>query len=178
MPAISIVIPCYNAEATILATLESLLRQSFSDWEAICIDDGSTDGTMTLVRSAAWQDPRIRQVANLGKGPSVARNAGVLRHATAPLVAFCDADDLWHPEKLAQIVAAFDDEAIDAVYGQIEFFRHAPGDSRVRSTVPEGPPTIPMLLGENPVCTMSNLSVRRETFAATGGWRIACVGSF
>ncbi|SIN77422.1 glycosyltransferase family 2 protein [Vannielia litorea] len=175
MPAISIVIPCYNAEATILATLESLLRQSFADWEAICIDDGSTDATMTLVRSAAWQDPRIRLVVNLGKGPSVARNAGVLRHATAPLVAFCDADDLWHPEKLAQVVAAFDDETTEAVYGQIEFFRQAPGDGRVRSTVPEGPLTIPMLLGENPVCTMSNLSVRRETFAQTCGFDSAMV---
>ncbi|MCO6383013.1 glycosyltransferase family 2 protein [Oceanicola sp. 502str15] len=175
MPAISIVIPCYNAEATILATLESLLRQSFTDWEAICIDDGSTDATMTLVRSAAWQNPRIRLVANLGKGPSVARNAGALRHATAPLVAFLDADDIWHPEKLAQVVDAFADETLQAVYGQIEFFRHAPGDSRVRSTVPAGPLTIPMLLGENPVCTMSNLSVRRETFAATGGFDSAMV---
>ena len=175
MPAVSIVIPCYNAEATILDTLASLIAQEFTDWEAICVDDGSTDGTPALIRTAALHEPRIRLVANAGKGPSVARNTGALRHAAAPIVAFCDADDLWHAGKLGDVTRALAEPGVGAVYGQIGFFRDTPGDTRVFSTVPATPLTIAMLLGENPVCTMSNLSVRREVFVATGGFDSAMV---
>ncbi|QQA44723.1 glycosyltransferase family 2 protein [Pelagovum pacificum] len=170
MPDISIIIPCYNAEATVLDTLESLKRQTVTDWEAIFVDDGSTDGTEVLLRHAAEVDPRVRIVRNPGKGPSDARNFGAMRLAEGQLIAFCDADDLWRAGKLAEVRDAFHDPATDAVYGRIGFFRDTPADATVFSTVPEGALTIDMLLGENPVCTMSNITLRRDVFRASGGF--------
>lgn len=175
MPAFSIIIPCYNAEATILDTLGSLIAQTETEWEAICVDDGSTDGTAALIRSAAAYDSRIRLVRNTGKGPSAARNCGAMCHARAPFLAFCDADDQWEPEKLADVFATFGNASIHAVYGTTGFFRDTPEDARVFSTVPEGPLTIRTLMGENPVCTMSNIAIRRGVFTATGGFDTSIV---
>ena len=87
MPRFSIVMPCYNATATLAETLESLFAQTCQDWELICVDDGSTDGTQKLLTRYAEEDPRVRWIANCGKGPSSARNYGALTLATAGSVA-------------------------------------------------------------------------------------------
>ncbi|APE42415.1 glucosyl transferase [Sulfitobacter alexandrii] len=175
MPLFSIILPCFNAEATITDTLASLSAQSFADWEAICVDDGSTDATAFLVRKAARRDPRIRLVSNTGKGPSDARNMGALACASGDLLAFCDADDLFVPGKLSHLRDILSDRSIDAVFGRIGFFQSVPGDSGVFSTVPARDLTIDMLLGENPVCTMSNITVRRGVFERSGGFDPAMV---
>ena len=170
MPLFSIIIPCFNAEATIAQTLASLTMQNFPDWEAICIDDGSTDATVALIEAAARQDARFRLARNTGKGPSAARNAGVNDHANAGLIAFCDADDLWQPHKLTELALIFSDASIDGVYGQVGFFRNVPSDAQAMSTVPSQDLSIKTLLGENPVCTMSNLTVRKSAFVRCGGF--------
>ena len=170
MPLISVILPCFNAEATITDTLASLSAQSFTDWEAICIDDGSTDATPFLVRKAARRDPRIRLVRNSGKGPSDARNMGALEHARGSLLAFCDADDLFVPGKLRHLQDVFSDRSIDGVFGKIGFFQQEPGDTNVFSTIPAEDLSIDMLLGENPVCTMSNITLRRGVFQRSGGF--------
>lgn len=175
MPYFSIVIPSFNAAATIRDTLAGLQAQSCADWEAIVVDDGSTDATCTLVRAAAATDARIQLVQNPGKGPSAARNFGAMEHARGEVIAFCDADDIWHPEKLAQLRAIFRQGAVDGAYGQIGFFRASPADASVFSTVPPQDLSIAMLLGENPVCTMSNFAVRRRVFTASGGFDEAMV---
>lgn len=168
MPRFSIVIPAFNAAETLPATLDSLQAQTCADWELLVIDDGSTDGTRDGVLARA--DARITLHANPGKGPSDARNFGA-DQATGQILAFCDADDLWEPEKLALLARTFDQGQVAALFGQIGFFGTDPQELSTVSTVPAGPVTIAMLLGENPVCTMSNLAVRREVFAATGGFR-------
>lgn len=170
MAQFSIVIPCFNAATTILETLESLRAQTLTDWEVICVDDGSQDYTGMVVAVAALNDPRIKLVRNQGKGPSAARNFGAMVHATAPIVAFCDADDIWVPGKLADLAIEFADTSVDAVYGQIAFFKDRTADARVFSTVPKQDLTIPMLLGENPVCTTSNVTVRRAVFVEMNGF--------
>jgi len=175
MPVFSIIMPCFNAEATITRTLASLSAQTFTDWEAICVDDGSTDATAFLVRAAARDDRRIRLVRNTSKGPSAARNMAALKCATGDFLAFCDADDLWVPGKLLQLRTAFTDRSVDAIYGRIGFFNKVPGDTGVTSSVPKGDLTIDMLLGENPVCTMSNISLRRGVFQRSGGFDQAMV---
>lgn len=169
MPKFSIILPCFNAATTVRQTLDSLLAQSSTDWEAICVDDGSTDGTMGLIMQAIRDDPRIRVMPNPGKGPSDARNFGA-SVATGQILAFCDADDIWLPAKLAQLAQSFADPALDGTYGQIGFFQHDPRDARVFSTVTEGDLGIEMLLGENPVCTMSNIALRRDAFVRSGGF--------
>lgn len=170
MAQFSIVIPCFNAATTILETLESIRAQTLTDWEVICVDDGSQDYTSVSVAVAALNDPRIKLERNEGKGPSAARNFGAMIHATAPIIAFCDADDVWAQGKLADLAIGFADKSVDAIYGQIAFFNDRTADARVFSTVPNQDLTIQMLLGENPVCTMSNVAVRRTVFVDMNGF--------
>lgn len=170
MPKFSIVIPCFNAAKTLGDTLASIQAQTFTDWEVFCVDDGSDDTTRDVINAAAEADNRICLLRNLGKGPSEARNLAALHYAQGEIIAFCDADDLWNPWKLDELVTAFSNPYLDGAFGQIAFFRETPADSTVSSTVPDIALTIPMLLGENPVCTMSNISVRRAIFERSNGF--------
>ncbi len=103
-PHVSVVIPAYNAAATLPATLASVFAQTFADYEVIVVDDGSTDGTPALL--ARYGD-RIRAFRKVNEArPSTTRNLGA-KAARGELVAFLDADDCWQPEKLARQVALF-----------------------------------------------------------------------
>jgi len=163
MPRFSIVMPCFNAAATLHETLTSVLAQTFEDWELICVDDRSTDATQRLLEGYARTDPRIKWLANPGKGPSCARNFGAMTLAKGEIIAFCDADDLWCPDKLAELDAAFAAEDADLFFGQTGFFKTRADAPSTVSSVPASDLTIAMLLGENPVCTVSNASIRRTS---------------
>jgi glycosyltransferase involved in cell wall biosynthesis len=105
-PAVTVVMPAYDAAEFIGESTESVLAQTFSDWELVVVDDGSTDGTSGVV--AAYDDPRIRLLTIEHSGlPAVARNCG-LAASESRYVAFLDADDLWRPEKLTRQVAVLD----------------------------------------------------------------------
>lgn len=98
-PLVSIITPAYNAAAHIAATAQSVLGQTFGDWEWIVADDGSTDATREIV--TGLRDDRITLLEGEHSGlPAVARNRAIAR-ARGAYVAFLDADDLWLPEKLA-----------------------------------------------------------------------------
>ena len=97
MPEISVIIPAYNASRTIGPTIESVLAQTFTDFELLVIDDGSTDDTADIV--SAVGDLALNCVRTENGGVSVARNRG-LDMATGAYVAFLDADDAWRPAKL------------------------------------------------------------------------------
>lgn len=104
MSRVSVIIPAYNAESTIAATVDSVLGQTFSDFEIICIDDGSTDRTKAIL--AEYSD-RVRVVAQPNSGPAAARNRGA-RLSSGDYLAFLDADDIWMPNMLERTVAALD----------------------------------------------------------------------
>ena len=109
---ISVVIPLYNKQSCIGSTIESVLNQSYQNFEVIVVDDGSTDGSADVVRQI--QDPRIRLIQKSNGGVSSARNAGI-RQSKSELIAFMDADDLWSSEYLQEIDrlnSAFPDAAI------------------------------------------------------------------
>ncbi len=106
MPKASIIVPAHNAAATLLATLDCLLNQTYRDFEVILIDDGSTDATRRIAE-AYCADPRMRVVRQAKGGAASARNSG-LAVARGQYVGFCDADDLWHPQKLATHIAHLD----------------------------------------------------------------------
>ncbi len=97
MPSISVIVPAYNAERTILETVNSVLQQTFTDFELIVIDDGSTDQSAQLLQAIA--DPRLKVFSYPNGGASVARNRG-MEHATGEYFSFLDADDLWTSDKL------------------------------------------------------------------------------
>ncbi|MEH2258709.1 glycosyltransferase family 2 protein [Nostoc sp.] len=103
MATISVIIPAYNAERTILETIKSVLQQTFSDFELIIINDGSTDQTLELVKTI--EDSRLKIFSYSNAGLSIARNRGIY-HATGEFIAFLDADDLWTSDKLELQLAA------------------------------------------------------------------------
>ena len=101
---ISIIMPAYNREDTIMAAITSVLAQTYSHFELVIVDDGSTDGTVPVVESFA--DDRIRLIKGPGRsGVSEARNIG-LRAAKGELIAYLDSDNTWQPEYLSAMVAA------------------------------------------------------------------------
>jgi len=102
-PRVSIVVPVYNAERTLVATLRSVWAQTFGDFELLLVNDGSTDGTAALL--AGQSDPRLRVISHRNAGVSASRNRGVAE-ARGEFVAFLDGDDLWTPDKLQAQVAA------------------------------------------------------------------------
>ncbi len=167
MPRFSIILPCHNAEATLEATLHSVRAQSYTDWELICVDDGSTDWTGAILNKWAQKDSRFVVITLTGEGPSRARNFGA-RCAQGEILCFLDADDMWVPEKLGLLDRAFQEKDVDGVFGKVAFFS-AVGQPSTFSTVPKQALTVPMLMGENPVCTMSNISLRRELFNRSEG---------
>jgi glycosyltransferase involved in cell wall biosynthesis len=103
MPAISVVIPVFNGEKTIRETVNSVLNQTFSDFELIVINDGSTDSTLEILDSI--QDSRLKVISYSNAGLAASRNRGIT-HATGEFISFLDADDLWLPEKLAEQLKA------------------------------------------------------------------------
>ena len=103
-PVVSVIVPAYNAEATLGDTLASVRAQSLERFEAIVVDDGSTDATAAIARRAAAEDPRIRLLSQDNAGVASARNRGIAE-ARGAWIATVDADDLWHPDKLAAQVA-------------------------------------------------------------------------
>ena len=121
MPEISIIIPVYNCAKYLGRCLDSLRDQTFQDWEAICIDDGSTDDSVKVLEDYAARDARVRVLAKTGAGTSSARNAG-LDAAQAPFIMFCDGDDWYEPSMCARLLAAMRNGADMAVCGVQEVF--------------------------------------------------------
>jgi len=100
--SISITVPAYNSEKYIAATIESILNQTYTDWELIIVDDGSTDKTFEIAERYSQQDHRIKVVKQSNKGASGARNTGIRNSdPKRPYQIWLDADDTWEPDTLA-----------------------------------------------------------------------------
>lgn len=116
-PMLSAVVPAYNAAPFLPALFESIQSQDVDDFEIVCVDDGSTDATADIIRTAAAQDPRIRLVSQINQGPSAARNAGIAA-ARGTYLCFPDSDDRFLPGAFSAMVATMQDTHADvAVFG-------------------------------------------------------------
>ncbi len=99
-PLISIITPLYNAESFISETMQSVLNQSYTNWEHIIVNDASTDGSLSKITAFAHNDERIRiEDVSTNKGAAYCRNLATTM-ACGSFIAFLDSDDLWHPDKL------------------------------------------------------------------------------
>ncbi|MCX7304887.1 MAG: glycosyltransferase family A protein [Hyphomicrobiales bacterium] len=117
--AYSVVIPAYNAAATIDESIASILAQTVPAQEIVVVDDGSTDGTASVV--SRIKGP-ITVISQENRGPGSATSAG-LRHVTTPLVATLDADDVWLPAKIARQIAALDmDPGTSGIFSLAKLF--------------------------------------------------------
>jgi glycosyltransferase involved in cell wall biosynthesis len=120
---VSVVVPTYNYAHFLPVALDSVLAQTFRDWECIIVDDGSTDDTAAVADAYVRRDPRFRYIHQANRGLAGARNSGV-RNARGEAIQFLDADDRLLPPKLERHVAYLDSHPeCDIVYGDVWFFR-------------------------------------------------------
>lgn len=116
LPLISIIIPCYNSEKTIGVCIDSLLSQKYSHWEAICIDDGSTDGTFLVLDTYRKKDPRIKIYSEENQGAAEARLKGI-SHISGEFVTFVDSDDTIEEDFLTFLFRSFNTDVDIVVTG-------------------------------------------------------------
>lgn len=171
---ISVVIPLYNKEAFITETIDSVLAQTFTEFEIIVVNDGSTDASLTKV--SAITDPRLKIISIENAGVSVARNMGI-DTAQAPWIAFLDGDDWWAP--------TFLEEAVQAISNYPEHKLFASGRSRVFKEVidryeheylPKDGLTAPVnyyqvISKYLPVINASNVVIHQSLFPTAGYFR-------
>jgi hypothetical protein len=164
VPAVSVVIPAYNAADTLREAIDSVLDQTLADWELVVVDDGSTDASGEIARS--YTDHRVRVVAQPNRGLAAARNAGIAASG-APLVAFLDADDVYHPDKLARHVAHFRAEpAVGLSFSHSLLVDEAGRSLGKRQTAPAGAVPDAALFLSNPVGNGSAAVARRDALEA------------
>lgn len=115
MSLLSIIMPVYNAEQTLPASIASLLKQTCGDWELIAVDDGSADRSLEMLKEYAEKDSRIKWFHQENAGPGAARNTAIA-HATGDYLAFLDADDYWDPEFVALAAEKISGEDPDIIF--------------------------------------------------------------
>lgn len=117
---ISVVIPLYNKESSIVTTLQSVINQTYTDWECIIVNDGSTDGSLDVVKNYICtlkiENWRLKILHQENAGVSAARNRGLLE-AKGEFVAFLDGDDVWDKNFLTEMVKLIADYPGKSIYG-------------------------------------------------------------
>jgi hypothetical protein len=113
---VSIITPLYNGEKYLGETIESVLNQTYRDWEMIIINDGSTDDGLRVAMDYAADEPRIHVFSQENAGSAAARNNGI-RRAKGRYIALLDADDLWEPWFLDQQLKLMEEKKCQHVYG-------------------------------------------------------------
>ena len=171
-PRFSILVPAYNAESTLAETVASVLAQTFSDWELVIVDDGSTDGARALAEHLAATDHRIRVVSQANRGTGGAYNTAV-REARADLLVMLSADDLLLPGHLAEFDRFISANPDAAVFTSDGYFEYEDG-RREPQDLNDG-------WRGSPECGLTDLlgacffgigaAFRREVFDAVGGFR-------
>lgn len=169
-PVVSAVIPAYNASLFLPEAIESVLSQTFTNFELLVVDDGSTDNTASIVKQYSQKDSRVKLFSQTNQGVSFSRNLGV-ELAQSKYVAFLDADDRWLPDKLAAHVEYLENNPqVGISFSRVKFigsdgqFTGQISTGRLTNIQPEH------LLYENPTTTTSNWVVRREVFQEFGGF--------
>jgi teichuronic acid biosynthesis glycosyltransferase TuaG len=116
MPVLSVIMPCYNHARFVEESVKSVLTQTCRDLELIVVDDASQDDSLLILKSLASNDSRLKLVEhNQNFGASRSRNDG-LKSATGRYIAFCDADDVWLPEKASVQIEGIERKAADVIY--------------------------------------------------------------
>lgn len=113
---VSIITPVYNGEKYISETIESVIKQTYLDWEMIVVDDGSKDGSAAIVRRYAEKESRITLLQQPNGGSASARNNGI-RYANGQYIALLDSDDLWDPDFLKSQLALMKEKNTICVHG-------------------------------------------------------------
>jgi glycosyltransferase involved in cell wall biosynthesis len=184
-PLVSVIIPFLNAETFIREAIESVLAQTYDNWELLLVDDGSTDRSSEIARDYARKFPgKIRYLEHTGhqnRGTSVSRNLGI-RHAQGEYIAFLDSDDTYFPHKLEHLVSLLNlHPDVALVCGRSETWYSWTGnpedvmrDVAQQLDVPLDalvrPPTMLLSYLRDEAANPTDTMVRREAVEAVGGW--------
>jgi glycosyltransferase involved in cell wall biosynthesis len=174
MPLISILMPVYNAAGTLRAALQSVVAQSFKEWELVAVNDGSTDASLEILDEAARKDRRIRILTGAHVGHVEAlRSAATL--ATGPLLARMDADDVMHPRRLLLQLTRLDSPpAVDVVATRVRVLGRTGEGMRLyvdwQNRLLSHDDITVNLFVESPLAHPSVL-MRRDKFERAGGYR-------
>ena len=165
---VSFIIPCYNAQKWLSEAIDSCLNQTYPNVEIIVIDDGSTDGSLDIIKSYG---NKIIWETGENRGGNHARNRGIAL-STGEYIQFLDADDYILPEKIARQVAFLEQNGADVVYGDWRHQRHFPDGKFVLENVQisgEQPDILASLLADwwvSPACILFT----KEAVQRSGGW--------
>ncbi len=170
-PQVSIVITCYNYASFVTSCLESVFAQTFSDYEIILVDDGSTDDSAQKIKPFL-ADTRLRYIKQQNGGQANAKNRGI-QESVGRFIAFLDADDLWQPDKLKKQIPLFMDEKIGVVYSRQSFIGEhndeVPSSRRRKTMLPRGGKVTSPLFMDNFVPFSSSV-VRADCFQQFDGF--------
>ncbi|WP_158288314.1 glycosyltransferase family 2 protein [Mucilaginibacter psychrotolerans] len=122
-PLVSVIMPAYNAQKYIAESIESVMNQTYTNWELIVIDDGSNDNTGNIIKQYKQQDARIKSISQQNSGQGNAKNAGIAT-SKGEYIAFLDADDLWLKEKLEVSVSALKAANVELLFTNYSVFNN------------------------------------------------------
>jgi glycosyltransferase involved in cell wall biosynthesis len=174
---VSVVIPAYNADRFIATTLDSVLAQTFTAFEVIVVNDGSTDRTQAIVEAYVQRDDRIRLINQPNQGISATRQRGQAA-AQGDFIAFLDADDLWLPQNLETHLRHFAAQPkLGISFGRVEFMELDGTPTGKYSTGRMQQVDPAHLFYENLLTTTSNAIVRRSVFEQVGSFDVDLCGT-
>jgi Glycosyltransferases involved in cell wall biogenesis len=178
--SLSVVITLFNKEKYIAATIKSVLKQSYADYELVIIDDGSTDKSVKIVQS--FSDPRIRLIQQANQGVSKARNIGVEK-AKNSVISFLDGDDEWKENFLETIVALINKYPEAGIYG-VSYFTRFNQENRItthKNDLKEGWEGIindyVEYFHKRIAIHSSSFAIKKEAFYSVGGFRVGDIMS-
>ena len=158
---ISVIMPVYNARDFLAPAMDSVLSQTLKEIEVICIDDGSTDGSLAVLKEYQLRDERVRIVTETNAGPAIARNNGIKR-ARGKYLAFLDADDFFEPTLLEELYNAAEEDELDIAIADYDIYNSRSGT--FESIV--YPPHVEILRSGK---VTSKSACPDQIFSATGG---------
>lgn len=187
-PTVSVVVIFYNAAPFLAEAVDSVVAQTYSDWELLLVDDGSTDGSTAIAQQYVAAEPRrVKYLQHPGRqnlGMSATRNRG-LTEARGAFVAFLDADDFWHPDKLERQVALLDaNPSAGLVAGRKEYWYSWSGEPAdatrdfiqpldlPMNTLVE-PPAVLVAFLKNEYSCLLDILIRRTAIEVVGGYELA-----
>lgn len=169
-PRVSVILPAYKAERFVGEAVDSILGQTLTDFELIVIDDGSTDGTGTILAERAAGDPRVRLVSRPNRGLTPTLNEG-LAAARADYVAIMNADDVALPERLERQAAYLDAHPTVAAVGSQTRLILADGTAGPAVSLPQAPAEVRAFLTKASPLAHPAVMFRRAAVIAAGGYR-------
>lgn len=173
-PRYSIIIPLYNKASYVRKAIESVMAQTYTDWECIIVNDGSSDNSLEVVKNFVdglkIEDRRLKILSQENAGVAAARNRGV-KESKGEYVAFLDADDWWEPEFLQEIdklIVEYPDAGIYAT----NYVYYKPGKTRVALNLPRGYMNYPVAYLHSDMMPVTSITtcMQRKVFDEMGGF--------